>query len=179
MDYSNACIYKIVNIDYCDDADNKDFYIGSCKRFNKRRNVHKYDCNNIKSKSYNQQIYRHIRQNGGWNKWEVVLLEQYPCNSRYELEQREREIIEEMKPNINKNIPTRNHRERYLINRNLIKQKYLDNRQNKIEYQRLYNLINKERLQQNVLCDHCGCNVKKYYLTRHKQTNKCINFKPE
>lgn len=190
MDYSNACIYKIVNIDNCDDADNKDFYIGSCKHFKNRRYSHKSACNNIKSKEHNQNIYRYIRQNGGWNQWNMILLEEYPCNSKYELEQRERELIEEMKPNINKNIPTRNRKERYLVNREKLKQlylnnrerlkqKYIDNRQKKIEYQKQYNLINRERILQKVACDNCGCRVVKSHLERHKQTNKCINFKPE
>ena len=179
MDYSKACIYKIVNIDNCDDTDNKDFYIGSCKHFNTRRISHKSACNNIKSKNHNLRIYRYIRQNGGWNQWNMILLEEYPCDSKYELELRERELIEELKPNINKNIPTRSRKERYLKDRDRLKQKYLDNRQKKLAYQNQYNLINKERLSQKTLCDHCGCNVRKDCLTRHKRTQKCINFKPE
>ena len=63
-------IYKIC----CDDC--PDFiYIGSTKAFRQRKNQHKQGCNNENDKSYNRKLYTNIRENGGWDNWRMVVLE--------------------------------------------------------------------------------------------------------
>ena len=62
-DYS---IYKI----YSDFHD--DFYIGSTINLHRRIISHKTSCNNQNDHKYNLKIYKTIRENGGWDKWQIV-----------------------------------------------------------------------------------------------------------
>ena len=62
-DYS---IYKI----YSDFHD--DFYIGSTINLHRRIISHKTSCNNQNDHKYNLKIYKTIRENGGWDNWQIV-----------------------------------------------------------------------------------------------------------
>jgi len=97
MDYKKSVIYKI----YCKDTDVKDFYIGSTKDMKTRKQAHKDNCNNENSKGYNIYLYQFIREHNGWNNWNMVEIEEYPCVDRTELEQRERYWYDELKPSLN------------------------------------------------------------------------------
>ena len=79
IDYSKTIIYKI----YCDCVD--EIYVGNTTNFRKRKNLHKCSCNNQK----NNKIYQTIRNNGGWEKWNMVEIEIYPCKSSTEARIRE------------------------------------------------------------------------------------------
>ena len=82
-------IYKIWK------EDCEDFYIGSTVDFHNRKYGHKGNCNNPKELGYNCKIYQHIRANGGWDSWNMDIIEE--CEDR----DREKEIIIEMKPSLN------------------------------------------------------------------------------
>ena len=107
IDYSKGLIYKFV----CNDLECKDIYVGSTTNFTKRKNVHKYDCNNEKAKGYNYKVYQIIRENGGWDNWSMIEIEKYPCNDGNELRARERMKYEELKGNMNIRIPNRSQKE--------------------------------------------------------------------
>ena len=105
--YHNGLIYKLCS----KDTDITDFYIGSTTSFRHRKYLHKSDCNNEKGRSYNYDVYQFIRKNGGWENWDMVLIEYYKCDTKLELEKREREVIENLKPSLNQVIPTRTNKE--------------------------------------------------------------------
>lgn len=88
IDYSNAVIYKLS----CKDKNITEIYIGSTTHFINRKNMHKSCCNNIESKKYNMSKYKFIRDNGGWDNWEMIEIEKFACNNKRELEKREEEI---------------------------------------------------------------------------------------
>jgi|SaaInlV_125m_DNA_1040241.scaffolds.fasta_scaffold28549_3 hypothetical protein len=69
---SNYSIYKI----YCEDCE--EFYIGSTKAFRARKSQHKTNCNNNSeaNKKYNIRIYKIIRENGGWDNWKMICIEE-------------------------------------------------------------------------------------------------------
>ena len=97
VNYANGKVYRLVN-----NVDEK-FYIGStCNPLHKRKNRHKRDA----VKSPTQPVYKHLNIIG-WENVEIILIESFPCNSKAELEARERYWIELMKPALNKAIPTR------------------------------------------------------------------------
>ena len=73
IDYSKACIYRIV----CRDPEIKECYVGSTTNLTKRRYQHKSLCNNVNNKGYNFYIYRFIRENGGFNNWEIIEIEKF------------------------------------------------------------------------------------------------------
>ena len=62
-DYSKMMMYKIV----CKDLTVKSGYVGSSRQLVKRKNNHKYICNNPNDKKHNLLIYKTIRDNGGWD----------------------------------------------------------------------------------------------------------------
>ena len=96
-DYSKNIIYKIV----CDDLSVKDCYVGHTTNMTKRKWNHKTHCNNEKDKYYNLKIYKIIRQNGGWDNWNMVLVEKFPCKDSSEACRREREVYEELDAKMN------------------------------------------------------------------------------
>lgn len=96
VNYQNGKIYRIPVGD--------EEYIGStAQTLSQRRNNHFQ-----KSKVANYKLYQAINNlPEQWNGISLYLLEKYPCNSKEELEARERYWIEQRKPSLNHKIPTR------------------------------------------------------------------------
>ena len=107
MDYSKTNIYKIV----CNDLTIKDCYVGHTTDMTKRKCSHKSRCNSEKNKAHNLKIYKIIRENGGWDNWDMVLVEKFPCNDKFEACKRERELYEELDAKMNSTKPYRTHEE--------------------------------------------------------------------
>jgi hypothetical protein len=99
--YANGKIYRLVSS--IDDQ----FYVGStCDTLPKRLYKHKYEA----KRSPQQKIYEHFN-NIGWEHVSIVLVEEFSCDNKMQLERKEREHIEAMKPTLNKIVPTRTHKE--------------------------------------------------------------------
>lgn len=99
--YKNGKIYRLVN-----SVDNE-FYVGStCLPLPKRFYLHK----SMGVKKQNQRVYQHLNELG-WGQVSIVLVEEFPCDSKMELERRERYWIETLQPTLNKYIPTRTFKE--------------------------------------------------------------------
>ena len=71
MDYSKNVIYRIV----CNDLDVDYTYVGSTTNLNKRRYQHKYRCNTEGSHGHTYKVYQTIRENGGFDNWQVIEVE--------------------------------------------------------------------------------------------------------
>ena len=99
--YKKGFIYKLV----CNDTSIKENYIGSCCNFNRRKAQHKLDCNNINSQGYNNYKYKFIREHGGFENWSMILIKEFPCNSKRELEKEERVQLELNGGKLNTNRP--------------------------------------------------------------------------
>jgi hypothetical protein len=94
-------MYKIV----CKNPNILGTYIGSTSCFNKRKTDHKCNTINANNKKYNYKIYQFIRDNGGWDNFDMIQIEAYPCNNKIECLTRERELIELEQFCINSNKP--------------------------------------------------------------------------
>ena len=57
-------------------------YIGSTTDFIRRKNAHKNCCNNEKQKAHNDKKYQYIRNNGGWDCFNMIEVEKFPINER-------------------------------------------------------------------------------------------------
>ena len=69
-------------------------YIGyTTESLSIRWSHHKGSCNNVKNKSYNLNVYKIMRDNGGFENFYIELYENFICNNRKEIEIRERELI--------------------------------------------------------------------------------------
>jgi hypothetical protein len=158
MIYAKTIIYKIV----CNDLNIKEVYVGSTCNFIRRKCAHKTRCNNINDKSYNQQKYKFIRDNGGWSNWSMLEIEKYPCNDKNESHTRERYWIETLNSTLNKYIPTRTNKEYYEDNKHKIsdyhKQHYDETKEKVLEQQKEYYKLNKEiKLEKQKVKYTCDC----------------------
>jgi len=82
-------IYKIYK------EGDENFYIGCTVDFHKRFINHKKCCNNPDTRQHYIKLYKHIRANGGWDSWNMVIIDE--CDSSI----KEIELIQEHKPRLN------------------------------------------------------------------------------
>ena len=80
IDYSNTIIYKIC----CNDITITDCYVGHTTNFSQRKSQHKSSCNNENSEQYNSFVYKFIRENGGWDNWNMIEIERLSCIDFYD-----------------------------------------------------------------------------------------------
>jgi len=171
VNYNKSIIYKICS----KDINIKEIYVGStANNLRKRKNQHKTDCNNKNSNAYNSYVYKFIRNNGGFDNWDIVEIEKYDCNDKQELHKRERHWFEQLEARLNSQIPNRSKKEREEDNKDKIaeykKQHYEDN---KDKYKERYE-SNKDKIlekkREKVECDICNKIMRKDNLLRHKKS---------
>jgi hypothetical protein len=194
MDYSKSIVYKIC----CNDIAIKDCYVGSTTSLVKRRYSHKSKCNNEKNKSYNLNVYKFIRANGGFDNWSVVLIQEYPeCKSREELLKYERQQMELLDATLNSEVPGRTKKEYQQDNKEYYveyhkkyqqdnkeslaeyKKEWRENNKESIaEYDKKYYQDNKERIaekiKERIICERCGIESNKGHINRHQKSKSCL-----
>lgn len=69
-------------------------YIGSTTNFSRRRSQHKKNTNNRRGKLYRTKLYRFIRQFGGWDCFDMEIIEVYPCDNLMEGKSKEQYHID-------------------------------------------------------------------------------------
>jgi len=144
-DYSKTIIYKIV----CSDLNVKECYIGHTTNMTKRKHAHKSRCHNEKDKHHNLKIYQIIRENGGWDNWTMLLVENFPCKDDHEACRREREVYEELAAFMNTRRPYRTHEETKQINKQYKEEHKAEIEQYNKKYNKKYREEHKEELKQN------------------------------
>lgn len=131
--YINTIIYKIV----CKDTEITDCYIGHTTNFISRIREHKYACNNEKCKSHNIRLYKTIRDNGGYENWDFIKIEDYPCENKKQAVARENYWCFETKSTLNTIMPILNVENMIQHNKKISEEKKLKtiekNKQKKIE----------------------------------------------
>jgi len=176
-DYNKTIIYKIINHDYPELI-----YVGSTTNFKSRKNQHKCKCNNPKSDKYHLKLYQNIRENGGWDSWNMIQICEYPCSNKREAECEEDKYLVELKAvlNTNRAFCSKERRE-------IMKQKCVEKRKDKMgpeafkAYQRMkdaeradkkkeYYIQNRSCLLKERIDCVCGTNVCKGAMTRHMKS---------
>jgi len=152
-DYSKGIIYKLC----CNDLNIKEIYVGSTTNFKDRKSKHKHSCNKEKSKAYNLKVYQYIRSNGGWDNWDMILLENYNATDSHHLEARERYWLETLKATLNCQIPTRTEKEKNI--------EYRKQNTDKIKYKRSINFT----------CE-CGGKYTHHNKAQHLKRTKHLNY---
>ncbi len=151
QDFSKGKIYKITN-DY-----NDDIYVGStCDLLTKRFSGHKADSK--KKEQQNRPLIKLINEIG-FDRFRIELIEDYPCQDKYQLRQREGHFIREI-GSLNKLIAGRS-------TKDYKKKWYEENRENKIERQKEITANNQERI----------IEYQKKYKEEHKQKASDYNKK--
>ena len=150
IQFENTLIYKLV----CNDINIKELYVGHTTNFIKRKANHKSSCNNENGKNYNLKVYSFVRENGGWENWSMIQIEEYNCNSLNEACARERYWMEQLNATLNSCIPGRTEieikeqqKEYYVANKIEIKEHqkeyYVANKIEIKEHQKEYYVANK------------------------------------
>lgn len=84
---------------------NKDLvlsYIGHTSNFNQRCSSHKKNTTNSNDlRHYNLKLYQTIRNNGGWDSWQMIEIEKYVCSTIMEARMREQQLMNEHGSNLN------------------------------------------------------------------------------
>jgi hypothetical protein len=168
----SGTIYKLC----CVDTDIEEIYIGSTKNFNRRRTSHKSRCNNENSNAYNYYVYQFVRANGGFNNWRIIQLESVNYETRRDLEAHERRWIEQLKPELNKQIPTRTQEEYYENNKDKIKEygkeQYENNKDKFKKKNKEY--YEKKMKGKKVKCIYCDTQLSKSAIYYHNKTGRHI-----
>jgi hypothetical protein len=176
-DYSNTIIYKLC----CNDPSITEIYIGHTTNFIQRKNRHKSCFNN----NFDTKVYNFIRNNGGWENWSMIQLEEHNCKNKREAEAIEHNCIENFSATLNFNKPYAKCKEEpqiykqnwYNENKEEILEKvkinYEENKDQKLEYQKQYAEDNKDKIkeQQNNYRDKNKEKLaaeKKIYREHHK-----------
>jgi hypothetical protein len=184
-DYTKTIIYKLINYDYPELV-----YVGSTTNFTNRKRHHKCNCQNEKTKGYNLKVYVNIRENGGWENWNMIKICDYPCENRREAELEEDTHMLKLKANMNMIRASRTQKQYYEDNKEKIQKYFKEHRDNNKdyykEYNKEYNETNKEKLKekkkeyQETNKEKINGKNKEYYetnkttiLEKNKIKNKC------
>jgi len=97
IDYSNTIIYKI----YCKDENISELYVGHTTNFVKRKKAHMSSCMKSNYPNYNCKLYQVIRNNGGWDNWQMMIIAFYNCKDLYEARQKEQYHYLELNATLN------------------------------------------------------------------------------
>jgi hypothetical protein len=117
INYSNTIIYKIC----CKNLNIIELYVGHTTDMRRRKNSHKSNCNNEKTKDYNLNVYQFIRNNGGWDNWDMIEIERFEAIDGNDARKKERYYIETLKATLNITIPTQTIKEWHEENKENIK----------------------------------------------------------
>jgi predicted GIY-YIG superfamily endonuclease len=191
IDYSKTCIYKLVHFD---DLNDENIYVGHTTDMTKRKWEHKNACCNPNNKHYNLKVYQFIRENGGWDKWDMILVEKYPTDNVHEAIARERYWKRELNTTLNTREPGRTAKEWCEDNKEYLKEHKKEYYQNNIEYFKIkkkeYHENNREKniqkmkdnyhnnkekinekKKEKITCE-CGCILRKDSMPDHLKTIK-------
>lgn len=168
INYNNTIFYKIVS----KDLNIIDCYVGHTTSFTKRKNQHKSDCYNQSRKNYKSYVYQFIRNNGGWENWDMIEIEKRKCEDVNDARKIERYWIETLKATLNKEIPSRTKQEydkqyhqKYLYYRRQQKRLHYEQNKDKI----------KAKKREKVTCE-CGSIYARSNRSQHFKTKKHKNF---
>jgi hypothetical protein len=98
INYENTIIYKIQHLE-----DESLLYVGHTTDFTKRKSAHKANLKNTNNKAYNYKVYQMIRDNGGWDMFNMIEIHKFSCLNRREAEAEEDKVMREMKATMNNN----------------------------------------------------------------------------
>ena len=175
-------VYKLV----CKDINVQECYVGSTGNTRIRKCRHKSDCNNVNGKNFNFRVYQYIRENDGFQNWELVVLETVQYNKKYELKARERHNLELLRATLNTQTPgrtkaewnqdntehTKEHKKQWYVNnsdqiKEQQKQYRVDNAEQINQQKKQYRVDNTKQIKQKQKQKHnCECGGK--YTQQHK-----------
>jgi hypothetical protein len=113
---TEVSFYKFV----CKNPDILFSYVGHTICFRHRKSGHKTDCNNPNRKSHNLPLYKYMREHGGFENWDMIVIHTQICKNKRDAERIETELMEQQqfKLNTNKAFRTEEQRKEYYSQHN-------------------------------------------------------------
>ena len=153
IDYSKTLFYKIV----CKDLNITECYVDGTTSFVNRKKCHKHRCNTVDDEHHNFKVYKFIRDNGGWNNWNMIEIEKFPCLDIEESRGREQYWYKKLNATLNTLSPTKDvenfeaYQKQYRKdNKEILAEKTkkyrTDNKQYFVEFDKKYREEHKEEL---------------------------------
>jgi hypothetical protein len=144
-------------------------------------------------------VYQFIRLNGGWENWDMILVEEYPCANYNQALARERHWYEELNGDLNSILPLRieeetkqnlkiYNKEYRIINKAVLsqrgKEKYEENKEeirqkeNEKYQENKKEILAKQRVRFNSKVSQCECGglINAYQQQKHLNTKKHLAF---
>jgi hypothetical protein len=187
QDFSQSVIYHIRN------KETKEvIYVGSTTNFQQRKTKHKYRCNYPNDTKHHFKCYVCIRENGGWDCFEVIPVEFLKLENKTQLviaEQAEIDKQDTLKNQIRAHIPEEDHKDKikeyqkkyYEIHKEQIsahKKEYYETRKEQSkEYNKEYREIHKDKIsarkKEPIECPICKSKTRRGNMPRHQRSEKC------
>ena len=96
QDFTNSIIYHIRHME-----SKEVVYVGSTTNFSQRKTKHKYNCNHEGKECFTYPIYSHIRDNGGFDCFEVIPIQSLKLENKTQLLIAEQEEIDKHRNLVN------------------------------------------------------------------------------
>ena len=144
INYDKTHFYKLV----CKDLSITDCYVGHTTEWTKRKSDHKLRCSKPNNRCYNLPVYKFMRENGGWENWEMIWIKTLKCENAMEARSEERKYKEELNATLNGNVPSRTREEYREANKDRIKEYRDAHKEETKEYMKEYQQCNKDKLKQ-------------------------------
>lgn len=199
IDYSKTVIYRISHKDIAG-LD----YVGSTTDFTRRKGHHKSTCNNPNSQGHHLKVYQNIRDNGGWDFFQMLEIKKFPCADNREAEAEEEKVLQELKSTLNMKRAfisegmAEYNKNYYVTNRDHLREigkKYYETHKDQIteytkdyreqhqeqisDYGKKYRDKHKDRLKElrsaNYICETCKCSMLIQAKPRHERSLKHFN----
>ena len=97
IDYSNTIFYKIS----CKNPSVSGIYIGHTTNFVQRKHAHKQSCKNPKTTNHNCKLYQVMRENDGWDNWNMEIIAFHACEDSYSARKQEQHYFEQYNATLN------------------------------------------------------------------------------
>ena len=162
---SHYTFYKIV----CEDCPDY-IYIGSTKSYRSRKNQHKIACNS--DKKYHLKIYQKIRENGGWDKWNMIIIDEGDDLTFTQARIKEEELRLKYNGNLNSIKAFRTEEEKKEYKKEYGKEYCFNNKEKRKEQRKQYD----EKVGKVKITCECGCVVSQNSIARHQRTNKHLKL---
>jgi len=152
-------------------------YNGQTTNFERRKSQHTSICVNPNVQAYNHKLYQTIREQGGFDNFEFVILEKHLVNDISEARIRERHWYDLLESNMNSILPIRCYQDNDKIEKQRIEYK---KEYSKI-YRQTYSKTEKSKQHEKeirkikITCN-CGSIIRTDNVIRHQKSKKHIDF---
>jgi len=167
INYQNTIIYQLK----CKDTNVSGCYVGHTTDFKIRKNQHKTACNCESKKAYNYKVYKTMRDNGGFENYDMLEIEKYPCNNENEAKLRERHFYDVLDSQLNSIKPILTEIESSVDYQQRYNREYHAKNMEKIKEQvKAYAFSNKEKIKQYQIDNRDAINTqRKIYTELNKE----------